>query len=115
MRRPNGRPPIGCASAIGAERAVSFAGQTTLRELLTLYTIADVLVTNDSGPAHFASLTPVHTVVLFGPETPRLFGSLAPATTDHLEGAGVQPVRQRVQSPPVAVPQQRLHAVDHRG
>ena len=66
--------------AIGAERAVSFAGQTTLRELLTLYTIADVLVTNDSGPAHFASLTPVHTVVLFGPETPRLFGSLAPAT-----------------------------------
>ncbi len=67
--------------AIGAERAISFAGQTTLRELLTLYTIADVLVTNDSGPAHFASLTPVHTVVLFGPETPRLFGSLAPATT----------------------------------
>ena len=40
-----------------------------------------MLVTNDSGPAHFASLTPVHTVVLFGPETPLLFGSLAPATT----------------------------------
>jgi ADP-heptose:LPS heptosyltransferase len=69
-----------CA-AIGADRAVSFAGKTTLRELLTLYSIADVLVTNDSGPAHFASLTPVHTVVLFGPETPRLFGSLAPDTT----------------------------------
>ncbi len=66
---------------IGTERAVSFAGRTTLRELLTLYTVADVLVTNDSGPAHFASLTPVHTVVLFGPETPRLFGSLAPDTT----------------------------------
>ena len=61
--------------------AVSFAGKTNLRELLALYTVADVLVTNDSGPAHFASLTPVHTVVLFGPETPRLFGSLAPATT----------------------------------
>lgn len=66
---------------IGADRAVSFAGRTSLRELLALYTVADVLVTNDSGPAHFASLTPVHTVVLFGPETPRLFGSLAPATT----------------------------------
>lgn len=61
--------------------AVSFAGRTTLRELLALYSVASVLVTNDSGPAHFASLTPVHTVVLFGPETPRLFGSLAPATT----------------------------------
>lgn len=69
-----------CA-AIRSDRAISIAGQTNLRELLTLYTVADVLVTNDSGPAHFASLTPVHTVVLFGPETPRLFGSLAPATT----------------------------------
>jgi ADP-heptose:LPS heptosyltransferase len=69
-----------CA-AIGNDRAISVAGQTSLRELLALYTAADVLVTNDSGPAHFASLTPVNTVVLFGPETPRLFGSLAPATT----------------------------------
>jgi len=66
---------------IGGERVISFAGKTTLRELLALYTVSDVLVTNDSGPAHFASLTPIHTVVLFGPETPRLFGSLAPATT----------------------------------
>lgn len=66
---------------IGIDRAVSFAGKTTLRELLTLYSIADVLVTNDSGPAHFASLTSIHTVVLFGPETPRLFGSLSPSTT----------------------------------
>jgi ADP-heptose:LPS heptosyltransferase len=69
-----------CA-AIGSPRAISLAGKTTLRELLTLYSLADVLVTNDSGPAHFASLTPIHTVVLFGPETPRLFGSLAPSTT----------------------------------
>lgn len=67
--------------AVDERRAISFAGRTTLRELLTLYSAADVLVTNDSGPAHFASLTPVHTVVLFGPETPRLFGTLAPAAT----------------------------------
>lgn len=69
-----------CAE-IASPRAVSLAGKTSLRELLTLYSLADVLVTNDSGPAHFASLTPVHTIVLFGPETPRLFGSLAPSTT----------------------------------
>lgn len=69
------------AQELASPRVMSVAGQTSLRELLTLYTVADVLVTNDSGPAHFASLTPVHTVVLFGPETPRLFGSLAPATT----------------------------------
>ena len=82
-----------------------------MRELLTLYTLADVLVTNDSGPAHFASLTPVHTVVLFGPETPLLFGSRSAGHDDHLEAAGVQSVRQRVQPPPVALPQQCLHAV----
>jgi ADP-heptose:LPS heptosyltransferase len=67
--------------SLATPRAISVAGQTTLRELLTLYTVADVMVTNDSGPGHFASLTPVHAIVLFGPETPRLFGPLAPATT----------------------------------
>ena len=66
---------------VDSPRVISAAGRTSLRELLTLYTLADVLVTNDSGPAHFASLTPVHTVVLFGPETPFLFGSRSPATT----------------------------------
>jgi ADP-heptose:LPS heptosyltransferase len=66
---------------LGSPRVVSVAGETSLPELLTLYNLADVLVTNDSGPGHFASLTPVHAIVLFGPETPRLFGPLAPATT----------------------------------
>jgi ADP-heptose:LPS heptosyltransferase len=66
---------------IGSPRVLSMAGQTDLRELLTLYTVADVLVTNDSGPGHFSSLTPVHAIVLFGPETPRLFGPLAPTAT----------------------------------
>lgn len=54
--------------------AVSLAGKTSIRELLTLYCIADILVTNDSGPSHFSSLTPIKTVILFGPETPFLFG-----------------------------------------
>lgn len=67
--------------SLASPRVLSVAGQTSLRELLTLYTLAQVLVTNDSGPGHFASLTPVHAIVLFGPETPQLFGPLAPATT----------------------------------
>ncbi|MDP2725499.1 MAG: glycosyltransferase family 9 protein, partial [Syntrophales bacterium] len=57
-------------------RVINLAGKTTLRELLILYTLADVLVTNDSGPAHFASLTDIHSIVLYGPETPKLFGAL---------------------------------------
>lgn len=66
------------ARAVGSRRCVSVAGQTTFRELLTLYTLADVLVTNDSGPAHFAALTPIETIALFGPETPALFAALTP-------------------------------------
>ena len=69
------------SASLNSNRVISVAGQTTLPELLTLYSLADVLVTNDSGPGHFASLTPVHAIVLFGPETPGLFGPLAPATT----------------------------------
>ena len=60
---------------VGADRCFSLAGKTTLSELLVLYTLADVLVTNDSGPALFATLTPINVVTLFGPETPALFGS----------------------------------------
>jgi ADP-heptose:LPS heptosyltransferase len=61
---------------ISSNRAVCLAGKTSLRELLVLYTLADVLVTNDSGPGHFASMTDIHSIVLYGPETPRLFGAI---------------------------------------
>ncbi|HMG27959.1 MAG TPA: glycosyltransferase family 9 protein, partial [Acidimicrobiia bacterium] len=53
--------------AVGSDRCASLAGRTTLRELLVLYALAEVLVTNDSGPAHFATLTPIDVVTLFGP------------------------------------------------
>ncbi|MEI6073879.1 MAG: glycosyltransferase family 9 protein, partial [Verrucomicrobiae bacterium] len=50
-----------------------------------------VLVTNDSGPAHFATLTGIHTVVLFGPETPRLFGVLLPRCKTITAGLACSP------------------------
>ena len=56
--------------------AINFAGQVSFSELPALYHLADVMVTNDSGPGHFSSVTNLHTVVLFGPETPALYGSL---------------------------------------
>lgn len=75
---PAERTAIDALCAQLGPRAVSLAGRTTLREALVLYTLADVLVTNDSGPGHFASLTEVDSIVLFGPETPLLFGPLGP-------------------------------------
>ena len=57
-------------------RCLDFTGKTTFRELLALYSVAQLMVTNDSGPAHFASLLELPTIVLFGPETPRLYSPI---------------------------------------
>jgi ADP-heptose:LPS heptosyltransferase len=61
---------------VQSSRCVDFTGKTTFRELLALYAIASLMVTNDSGPAHFASLLGLPTAVLFGPETPNLYRPL---------------------------------------
>jgi ADP-heptose:LPS heptosyltransferase len=58
------------------KNALNFAGQVSFSELPPLYTLSDVMVTNDSGPGHFSAVTPLRTVVLFGPETPALYGSV---------------------------------------
>ncbi|MCE7996864.1 MAG: glycosyltransferase family 9 protein [Roseivirga sp.] len=59
-----------------SSRLISMAGKTSMEELLYLYDMADLLVTNDSGPAHFASMTKTEVLVLFGPETPQLYGPI---------------------------------------
>lgn len=66
--------------ALGSDRCVNFAEKTSFRELLDLFNIADILITNDSGPAHFASLTPIKNFVFFGPETPTLYSPLGQNT-----------------------------------
>jgi ADP-heptose:LPS heptosyltransferase len=63
--------------AVGSERCINFSGKTTFSELMALYSISDILITNDSGPAHFSVLTGIKTFVFFGPETPRLYGPLS--------------------------------------
>ncbi len=61
---------------VGTSRCINFAGRTSFKELLALYAVSDVLVTNDSGPVHFSSMTGIRSVALFGPETPALYGPL---------------------------------------
>lgn len=64
---------------INSEFCVDLTGYTrSIRELLMLFHGADLLITNDGGPGHFASLTPIRTLVFFGPETGRLYGPLGP-------------------------------------
>ncbi len=62
------------------ERCINYAGQLKLLEMPILYTLSNLMVTNDSGPGHFSSITPLKTFVLFGPETPALYGSLGNST-----------------------------------
>ena len=76
---------------LDSARCFSMAGRTTLRQLLVLYTLARVLVTNDSGPAHFATLTPIQVVSLFGPETPKLFAARSPRTRVVYAGIACSP------------------------
>lgn len=76
---------------VNSPRCVSVAGKTNLRELFGLYCRAEVMVTNDSGPAHFAALTDMAVVVLFGPETPQLWHPLGRRVRVVYRGLGCSP------------------------
>ncbi len=65
---------------VSHERCINFAGKQKLEELPALYQMAELMLTNDSGPGHFSSVTDLRTFVLFGPETPLLYGSLGNST-----------------------------------
>ena len=72
---------------VNSARCISLGGKTTLRQLLVLYSISEIMVTNDSGPAHYASITPIDVITLFGPENPGVFGSQSPRS--HIIWAGL--------------------------
>ena len=68
------------ADYVDDKRCINFAGAVKFLQLPALYSVSKFMLTNDSGPAHFASITDMHTFVLFGPETPALYSSLGPTT-----------------------------------
>jgi len=61
---------------VNDDRLVNFAGLIRLDQLPALYNLAALMITNDSGPGHFAAVTTMPTIGLFGPETPALYGPL---------------------------------------
>jgi len=68
------------AGSVDSVRCRSVAGKIRFLDLPALYSISDFMISNDSGPAHFAAVTDMPTYVFFGPETPRLYGSLGRTT-----------------------------------
>lgn len=62
-----------------SDRCVNLAGYTlSIRELIIMFYVASLLITNDGGPGHFAAMTPIPTIIFYGPETPVLYGPLSP-------------------------------------
>ena len=77
---------------IASPQCADLTGYTrSIRELLMLFHAAQLLITNDGGPGHFASLTPIRTFAFFGPETARLYGPLGPRASTYESGIACSP------------------------
>ena len=77
---------------VGHPLCVDLTGYTrSIRELLMLFHAAQLLITNDGGPGHFASLTPIRTFAFFGPETSKLYGPLGARASTYESGIACSP------------------------
>ncbi len=84
------------------ERAIVLTGQTTLAETVAVLSIADLMISNDTGPAHIAAGLSRPTLVIFG--------STNPVTT-----APFSPLAEVIREPPACAPcMLRDCPIDHR-
>ena len=71
---------------------IDLTGYTkTIRELLVIFYFAALLITNDGGPGQFAVMTPIRSILFFGPETPVLYGPNSPGTRVFFSGIACSP------------------------
>lgn len=67
-------------SHIGAsDRLVDLCGKTNFDQLMQVIAGADLLITNDNGPGHFATLTGTKALALFSTDSPYVYGPLGDA------------------------------------
>ena len=71
---------------------IDLTGYTkTIRELLVLFHFSSLLITNDGGPGQFAVMTPIRSILFFGPETPELYGPISSGTKVFFSGIACSP------------------------
>jgi ADP-heptose:LPS heptosyltransferase len=66
---------------VAGDRCRNISGLFEIPELPYIYSMAKLMVSCDSGPAHFAAVTDMPVVTLFGPETPALYRPLGQGRT----------------------------------
>jgi heptosyltransferase-2 len=59
-------------------RPIVLTGRTDLAQAVAVLSLADVLITNDTGPAHIAAALNRPTIVIFGPTDPRTTRPFSP-------------------------------------
>ena len=83
-------------------RPIVLTGKTTVAEATAIISLADVLITNDTGPAHIGAALQTPTLVIFGPTNP---------LTTYPYSAGAEIIRR----PPDCAPcMLRDCPIDHR-
>lgn len=65
--------------ALARRPPLLLTGKTSVAEVMALISIADVLVTNDTGPAHIGAAVGTPTLVIFGPTNPLTTRPFGPA------------------------------------
>ena len=61
---------------VSDDRCLNFCGETTFQELWELLSMAELLLSNDNGPAHFAAAAGTKTLALFSTDSPFVYGPL---------------------------------------
>lgn len=77
------------------ENAVNWAGETTLRELAALASLADLFITTDTGPMHLAAAAGARVAALFGPTAPWRTGPYGPGHAVVRKGLACSPCFRR--------------------
>ncbi|HVF27243.1 MAG TPA: lipopolysaccharide heptosyltransferase II [Pyrinomonadaceae bacterium] len=83
-------------------RPVVLTGKTSLAETIAVLSHADLLITNDTGPAHIAAALNLPTLVIFGPTDP---------TTTRPFSASAEVIRRPPECAPCML---RVCPIDHR-
>ncbi len=89
------REVTGRIRAMMRQQAVDWAGETTLRELAALATMADLFITTDTGPMHLAAAAGTRVVALFGPTAPWRTGPYGPGHVVVRAGLACSPCFRR--------------------